>query len=149
MRSALIALVVVALIGAGVLYFANQAPEQVPSETKAGFTYANASEDDIVIDAPKPEGNVGKTLTVSGKARGYWYFEASFPVTIIQPSGATLLETYMQAEGDWMTTEFVPFSRSITIPGSYTGPAIMILKKDNPSGIPENDASVSFPITIQ
>ncbi|MFM2414968.1 MAG: hypothetical protein RI911_661, partial [Candidatus Parcubacteria bacterium] len=28
------------------------------------------------------------------------------------------------------------------------GPATLILKKDNPSGEPQNDASLSIPITV-
>ncbi len=60
-----------------------------------------------------------------------------------------LFESFVQAQGEWMTEEFVPFSSPITIPGEYRGPARLILHRDNASGLPEHDKSVSIPITIE
>ena len=47
-----------------------------------------------------------------------------------------------------MTPNFVPFSFQVTIP-NYKGTATLILHNDNPSGLPENAASISIPVTIQ
>jgi hypothetical protein len=54
-----------------------------------------------------------------------------------------------QALSDWMTTDFVSFSATMTVPTSYIGKATVVLKKGNPSGLPEYDAFISFPITIE
>jgi hypothetical protein len=54
-----------------------------------------------------------------------------------------------QAQGDWMTEDFVPFKADIKVPDTFGGNATLILTKDNPSGLPEHDASISFPITIE
>lgn len=113
-----------------------------------GHTYVNASADIIRILEPHVGAAVSKTFTVKGVARGMWYFEASFPIVVTTVDGTVLVTTPAVAESDWMTTEFVPFSAAVLVP-AYTGPAIVILKKDNPSGDPERDASVSFPITLQ
>jgi hypothetical protein len=48
-----------------------------------------------------------------------------------------------------MTANFIPFRANLKIPTSYIGPATVVLKKDNPSGLPEHEASISFPITIE
>jgi hypothetical protein len=48
-----------------------------------------------------------------------------------------------------MTSEPVAFIAKIKIPTTYIGKATIILKKDNPSGLPKNDASMAFPITIE
>jgi hypothetical protein len=48
-----------------------------------------------------------------------------------------------------MTEEFVPFKLQVRVPESYIGPATIILKKDNPSGEVQFDASISFPINIE
>ncbi len=101
------------------------------------------------VERPEPGSVTGKTFLVSGEARGTWYFEASFPVEVRDRNGAILVQVPAQAQGDWMTTNFVPFSVSITVPQSYIGPATLILRKDNPSGLPQNDASISIPITIE
>ena len=112
-------------------------------------TYTNATADLIVVDTPFPGSVTGKEFSVVGKARGTWYFEASFPIELIDKDGKQLAVAVAQAEGDWMTTEFVPFKADFKVPESYIGPATLILKKDNPSGLPEHDASISFPITVE
>lgn len=112
--------------------------------------YDNASADMIRVDNPHAGGVVGKEFMVTGAARGNWYFEASFPIEIQSETGAIIGGTIATAEGDWMTTDFVPFkSEMIDLPSAFTGPAWLILKKDNPSGLPENDASVRIPIVVE
>lgn len=118
-------------------------------EIQQNPTYQNASADLIKVTLPYPGAVTGKEFAVKGEARGGWYFEASFPVEVKDKNGQTLVSVPAQAEGDWMTSDFVPFTANIKIPDTYQGPATIILHKDNPSGMPENEASVSFPITIE
>lgn len=62
-----------------------------------------------------------------------------------------LLETYAKAQGDWMTTEYVPFTATLeyTIPATVTDMhGYLILKKDNPSGEPQFDNSLTIPVTL-
>ncbi len=119
--------------------------EELPEK----ITYINATSGMIIPELPFPGAVTGKEFIMKGKARGVWYFEASFPVVILDKDGKVLVSSPAQAQGDWMTSEFVPFTATMTIPVSYQGKATVILKKDNPSGLPENDASISFPITIE
>ncbi len=113
------------------------------------ITYINSSADLITVELPFPGAVTGKEFSVTGKARGYWFFEASFPIELLDKDGNLLDTGIAQAEGEWMTEEFVPFKTDITAPAAYIGPATLVLKKDNPSGEPANDASISFPITIE
>lgn len=112
-------------------------------------TYENASADRIRVELPYPGAVTGKTFSVTGEARGGWYFEASFPIEVQRPDGSVLTTTYATAQGDWMTDAFVPFTATVTVPETYIGPAVLILRRDNASGLPEHDASISFPITIE
>jgi len=121
--------------------YAEELPEKI--------TYDNASADNIVPELPFPGAVVGKSFTVTGKARGTWYFEASFPIEVLDKDGKSLAQSYAQAQGEWMTEDFVPFKGDIQVPSSYIGSATLILRKDNPSGLPQHDASISFPITIE
>lgn len=118
-------------------------------EIKEKITYVNSTADNITVDNPFPGAVTGKTFTVMGKARGSWYFEASFPILVLDKDGKTLAQGIAQAQSDWMTTEFVPFKANVKVPESYIGKATLILKKDNPSGLVEKDASISFPFTIE
>ena len=113
------------------------------------ITYVNASSDDITPEFPLPSTVVGKQFKVSGKARGYWFFEASFPIQVLDKNEKVLVTSIAKADGDWMTTEFVNFSADISIPNNYTGSATLILNKDNPSDMQDKDALISFPVTIK
>lgn len=116
---------------------------------KRGVMYANASSDRIRVDLPFPGAVVGKSFKVMGQARGNWFFEASFPITVLDKDGKELATVVATAQSDWMTTEFVPFSADVTVPESYIGPATILLKRDNASGLPEHDASAWYSIIIE
>jgi len=79
---------------------------------------------------------------------GNWYFEASFPVMIFDANGEKLGVVPAQAKGDWMTTEFVPFEATLTFDKPTTATGTLVLLKDNPSGLPENDNSISIPVSF-
>ena len=77
------------------------------------------------------------------------FFEASFPIEVLDATGTSLVIGVTQAQGEWVTENFVPFKANINIPQSYMGKATLVLKKDTPSGLSEHDVSISFPITIE
>jgi hypothetical protein len=55
--------------------------------------------------------------------------------------------TTAQAQGDWMTEDFVPFTATLTFPAQPAGSlGKIVLKRDNPSGEPQNDASIVVPV---
>lgn len=102
----------------------------------------------VRVTAPESGQPVFQNFSVTGEAPGNWYFEASFPIKIVDPNGNTVATGIATALTEWMTTEQVPFKADITV-ASYTGPATLVLLRDNPSGLPENDDSLSIPIVIQ
>ncbi len=103
----------------------------------------------IIIETPVPNQKVSSPIMVVGKARGNWFFEASFPIVVTNWDGLIIGQGIATAQGDWMTAEFVPFTASI----SYTLPSetpynrgTLILRKDNPSGLSEHDEAREIPI---
>lgn len=116
---------------------------------KRAIMYVNASSDLIRVTTPPPGAVTGKEFKVMGQARGNWFFEASFPIEVLDKDGKKIAVGIAQAQGEWMTTNFVPFSADIKIPDSYIGPATLVLHKDNPSGEARFDASASYGITIE
>jgi hypothetical protein len=88
-------------------------------------------------------------FTLTGEARGSWYFEASFPVRVEDGNGDNLVEHSAQAQGEWMTEDFVPFtadlSPSVAIP---PGEATLVIEKANASGLPEHADAIRIPILI-
>ena len=126
-----------------------------PTTTTATSTTASSTgvlhfpsdnSDRIRVTTISADQRVTSPLTVAGEARGNWYFEASFPVELLDGNGNRLVITPAQAIGEWMTTEFVPFSVSLSFSKPTTATGTLILRNDNPSGLPENDRSISFPV---
>ncbi|MDB5225750.1 MAG: hypothetical protein JWL87_702 [Candidatus Adlerbacteria bacterium] len=122
--------------------------DQPATTTPAGNLVAQIP-NTIVVSAPYINGEVSSPLTITGSARA-WYFEASFPIEIRNASGTIIGQGPAQAQGDWMTSDFVPFVATLSFPAQPAGsPGTIILRKDNPSGLPQNDESLSLPVVFQ
>jgi hypothetical protein len=92
---------------------------------------------------------VQSPLVVKGEARGNWYFEASFPVEILDANGKQLVIKPAQAKGEWMTTEFVPFEVILPFARPTTDTGFLVLHKDNPSGDTAFDDELRIPIRFK
>lgn len=103
----------------------------------------------IVVTFPKANESVPKKFTLTGKAPGNWFFEASAPFMIQAEDGSKIAQGITTAQGEWMTTELVEFKAEVSINPAYSGPATLVLLKDNPSGLPENEDSLEIPIIVQ
>jgi hypothetical protein len=104
----------------------------------------------ISVSQPVPGASISSPLAVTGSARGTWYFEASFPVKLIDESGKVIIQTPAQAQGDWMTTDFVPFAAILTFAPQPAGShGTLVLKNDNPSGDPSRDKALEIPVVFK
>jgi len=111
----------------------------------AGASAADHS-DRIRVSSPSADQPVGSPLTVAGEARGPWYFEASFPVKLYDADGRELAVAPAQAQGDWMTEEFVPFKVELSFNPPTTAAGTLVLERDNPSGLPQNADEIRLPV---
>lgn len=149
--------IIIGLIAWSLVTGGRRVPEVAAPATTTPKTTAHAEEPQsaaplsarVSVTAPAEGSPVGQSFAVEGKAPGNWFFEASFPIQVRSEAGDILARSHGQAKGEWMTTNLVPFTASITLSSAYHGPALLILMRDNPSGLPENDDSVSIPITIK
>lgn len=115
-------------------------------------TPAQVAHGDITVTSPNPGEAVTSPLTIEGSARGFWFFEATFPVVLTNWDGLIIAEGFATAEGEWMTEDFVPFSAELTFTTPENTPSnrgTLILQKANPSGLPENDDAIEIPIVFQ
>lgn len=100
----------------------------------------------IRVSSPLSGDIVSSPLVVKGEARGNWYFEADFPVRLLDGDGREIALGIATAEGDWMTTEFVPFSATLVFTNPSTPEGTLVLEKDNPSGLPEHANELRVPV---
>ncbi len=100
----------------------------------------------IKIDAPLPGTAVQSPLEIAGEARGAWYFEAVFPIWLLDGNGNEIARAQAQAQSDWMTTDFVPFRATLTFDVPAVSAGTLVVANDNPSGLPENAKEIGIPV---
>ena len=103
----------------------------------------------IRVNEPRPNSQISSPLVVEGEARGYWFFEASFPVRVLDGDGKELGVGIAQAQREWMTEDFVPFRATVNFKTSQFETGTLVLEKDNPSGLPENADELRIPIKFK
>lgn len=139
------------LIGGGC--FPTQPGTEVPGTPVPGTGRSEAAPAEkaglIRVVSPRPNDLVASPLTIEGEARGYWYFEASFPVRLMDGNGKELAVVPAQAQGEWMTTEYVPFKVTLEFAEPDTAVGTLVLEKDNPSGLPENADELRLPVRFK
>jgi len=81
---------------------------------------------------------ISSPLIIEGEARGFWFFEDSFLVKLLDANGQLLARGRARALAEWMTENFVPFRAELKFEKPATQNGTLILEKDNPSGLPEN-----------
>lgn len=77
----------------------NPAMESYPRQCRAGdqtFTEYIGNElektDLIFLDSPRPNQRIKSPLVIKGQARGFWFFEADFPVVLTDWDGLIIGE---------------------------------------------------------
>ena len=104
----------------------------------------------VRVDTPESGALITSPVLVSGRARGSWYFEAEFPVRLLGGKGQMIGTGVARAQGDWQTTEYVPFEVSITFhPAADDSTGTLVFEKSNPSGNSEHAAEVRVPVRFR
>lgn len=149
-----LAIITILIIVAAIILFILPGKSVAPTTNTQATTTPQTStnptfEDMLVVESLQNGGTIASPLTITGRARGGWYFEASFPIEIQNASGTNIAEGPAQAQGEWMTEDYVPFKATLTFPAQPKGSVgKVILHNDNPSGLPENDRSLEIPVVF-
>lgn len=106
---------------------------------------------DIKLTSPAASETAGEfklPFIIKGEAKGTWFFEAEFPIYIVDGKGTKVATAIGRATEDWMTTDYIGFEAAVneitTVPATETGE--IVLNKANPSGLPANAAEFRAPI---
>lgn len=110
---------------------------------------APTDEVSITIDSPGEQAEVTSPIDFTGFAPGNWFFEAQAPIFLYTNDGTLLAQTTATVtNGDWMTSGQVPFEATIEFTVEEQTYGYIILQKDNPSGLPENDDSLKWDVVL-
>ena len=125
-------------------------PRQCKTPQGKSFTENIGNElekiDLIRAGSPRPNQIIESPIIIRGEARGYWFFEADFPIKLIDEKGNLIALGAAQAKSEWMTEEFVPFEAVLEFQNPGPGKGTLILEKDNPSGLAEHADELIIPI---
>lgn len=134
----------------------------VQAEIPADIAEHIASKRDlIIVSEPGPLSVITSPITVRGQTRGTWYFEATFPIVLVDWDGKIIAQSHASAlldpnnpKSTWMTEEFVPFEGTIEFENpsgkSYSNKrGMLIFQKDNPSGLSEYDDALEIPVLFK
>ena len=133
---------------------------QYQGETFTEFIGNELEKIDLVrLDNPRPNQIITSPLVIRGEARGYWFFEADFPVVLTDWDGRIIAQGIASAvldpndpESTWMTEDFVPFEAKLTFrveKDVYSKKGTLILQKNNPSGLSEHDDALEIPVVFE
>jgi len=126
-------------------------PEQCQTPDGQNFVHqiqVDDKSDKIIVNDIPENTEISSPLVITGQARGFWFFEASFPVALEDATGQTIAFSIAQADGEWMTEDFVPFATTLTFGSTTSTTGTLVFKKNNPSGLPENDDELRIPVKI-
>ncbi len=138
-KLSIIVIVLVIVIVSGVIgykFYSKHKKQDTKQEQK--ITKAYLKTDSLEITNPAISDTINSPFTITGKAKGSWFFEGSFPVLITDSNNNLMGTGVAQAKGDWMTQDFVDFSADVTFSKPNTPTGFIIFTNDNPSGLPAN-----------
>ncbi len=124
---------------------ANQ-PGVVPATACQNFIYYSEKGVKIYVYKPVKNATVSSPLLVVGEVPGNWSFEAAFPVRLLNFQGEVVVQSPAKLLGNWTTTNLVPFYVQLDYTTAQTGSGQLVLVKDNPLGLNQNDDQLTIPI---
>lgn len=89
---------------------------------------------------------ISSPYTISGAMPGSWFFEATARYELYDSSGNMLVSGPVQAKGEWMVEGPVEFTGRLEFSKPATATGTLVLKNDNPSGLPENEKKEIYPV---
>ncbi len=111
--------------------------------------YDEETKSDIRVETPQPNDVVASPFVVGGEARGTWFFEAVFPVKLVDEKGETITTAIATTKEEWMQEDFIPFQAEVEFSNPSTDKGFLILEKANPSGLPEHADEVKIPVRFE
>jgi cyclophilin family peptidyl-prolyl cis-trans isomerase len=110
---------------------------------------AKEKSDLIRVRRPRVNEIITSPVAIEGEARGFWFFEASFPIKVLDDNGKELGVGVAQAQSEWMTEDFVPFRAEVGFKAPPGNNGELVFEKDNPSGLPEHADEIRIPVRFK
>lgn len=144
----ILAVIIVVLIG--VIIFVPSVKSPTTSQNASSTAPLVSADGRLTVTMPNANVLITSPVAIEGTVTGGgWFFEASFPIKVLDGDGKVLGQGTAQALSDWMTTGTVPFAASIPFTAPRFAIGTILLQNDNPSGLPANQKSLSIPVRFR
>lgn len=143
----LLFLLLLSVVGLSVYYLYSKGVILQPKETvvEEEEGYKTKKGVSFELTSPTPNSEVPCEFTLAGKMPREWFFESSFPYSIII-DGREVLTGAAQSKDDYTEQEILTFSEYVVCRESCLGDGEIVLKNANPSGLEENHDEYRFPV---
>jgi hypothetical protein len=101
------------------------------------------------VSAPLMGQHSKSPLIVTGIAPNDWFFEASFPATLVDENNETLAQAPAQAQTDWTVQGPVPFKAELNFLVLEETRATLVLKEDMPGENNPMPREVRIPVVLE
>lgn len=102
----------------------------------------------IRVNGPVALDTLYSPIRFTGEARGFYYFEADFPVSLETATGSVIGRGIATALGPWMTTGWVPYEGRMEFEVRDPQMAYLVFQRANPSGEVANAFSYKHPVVL-
>ena len=112
----------------------------------------NAITNDYMIRVSEPNAGdmVSSPLRVAGRAKGTWFYEGGFPITLTDWDGRIIAEGLATAKGDWTSKGYILFEGSLDFEKPAFGRnGLLILQSDDPSDLSDNSETLEIPVNFE
>jgi hypothetical protein len=120
----------------------DEATAPVPNDQVVSLVTMGSWVELVDITTPGIDSGVSSPLTVVWTMPWYWFFEATAPIRVEDNDWVLLGESYVIATAPRMTESVIWFS------GSTATWGVLILKRNNASGMIENEGYVEIPVVF-
>jgi spore germination protein GerM len=126
----------------------NNQQQNANTAINTNYNTNSSAQGDIQVTQPLPGETVTSPLTIEGRAKGNWFFEAVFPVQIVDQDNNQIGYGNAEAIGDWQSENYVNFSAQIIFTKGTATDGFIVLQNANPSGLKDLEKESRIPISF-
>lgn len=102
----------------------------------------------VELISPQPDEVMHSPYLITGRAKGNWFFEGKLPLSLRSLDGKIIVDSFAQAQDESMIEDWVDFQAELNFTVSEPLKGELLIKKNNPSGLSEYEAQVSYPVRL-
>jgi hypothetical protein len=129
--------------------FGYPADSQLINLYQQTLQYIDIDKDNPVnIKQPEINQQISSSISIKAEAPGSWFNEGQLPMELKTVDGKVIKQTSATTTQNWMTEQLVEFNHELVFKTQESNYGYLVIKKSNPSGIPNNQQSFYWPLNF-